>query len=351
MYAASRGPGDAYLATSPVFDTIGGEYDPSKYATDIWSYLYVTGGLVKENVYGGGEAGRVKQDTEVHLTGGTIMNDAYGGGKGTDYVPSNVLGNTTVELNKGVANDKKGCIVKKVFGANDYKGTPKGHVKVHVFATQNSGTADILTKVGPGSRTSLEQGENEGFIAYLTRLIGLAKVEGVVKPGITESVITAAEATISDKTEGSLNDSDKTAITAAANSVIAELEKTHDYDVQAVYGGGDLAPYEPTIDDEKTEVIIEGCDVTSIKQVYGGGNAASVPATDVLVKSCFIIDELFGGGNGKDNYQIGDKWYENLGANVGYTMFEHHVVVGDDGYNAATHGTGAENDPYKSIPL
>jgi hypothetical protein len=69
--------------------------------------------------------------------------------------------------------------------------------------------------------------------------------------------------------------------------------------------------------------------------VYGGGNAAPVPATDVTVKSCFIIDELFGGGNGKDNYQIDNKWYENPGAHVGYTQYASYVTDG-------TQGTGAD---------
>ena len=245
---------------------------------------------------------------------------------------------------------KKGCSVDKVFGCNDLNGTPKGHVKVHVYATQNSGTANLQTKVGPGSRTSLGQGESEGYIAYLTRLINLAKDGESVKPGITASVITEAQATITGKVEGSLNDDDKTAISNAAKKVIAELQNLHGYDVTAVYGGGDLAPYVPTVAEDQTEVIIEGCDVTSIKQVYGGGNAAYVPATNVLVKSAYVIDELFGGGNGLDNYVKDDKWYENPGANVGYTDYNHYVKSGETGYDSSKHGSGTEGDPYKAIP-
>jgi hypothetical protein len=97
----------------------------------------VTGGTVSGSVYGGGEGGIVKHDTEVSLTGGTITNDAYGGGKGTKYIDANVLGNATVELNNNKAGTVKGCIVNRIFGCNDYKGSPKGHVLVNVYATQN----------------------------------------------------------------------------------------------------------------------------------------------------------------------------------------------------------------------
>ena len=55
------------------------------------------------------------------------------------------------------------------------------------------------------------------------------------------------------------------------------------------------------LDTLKTHVIIDGCDMTSIRQVYGGGNAASVPATDVLINGTYEIEEVFGGGNGKDD--------------------------------------------------
>ena len=64
----------------------------------------------------------------------------------------------------------------------------------------------------------------------------------------------------------------------------------------------------------KTQVIIEGCDLTSIETVYGGGNAAAVPETNVTIKGAYEIGYLFGGGNGKDDIAPGE---ENPGADVG----------------------------------
>ena len=323
------------------------------YATVLWTEVNINphpsdrtkDAVIAGNVYGGARGGQIKKDTKVNLLGGVIKHNAYGGGRGTTDIAADVLGNTTVTLNNNndggdADGSKKGCIVDKVFGCNNLNGTPKGHVLVHVYGTQNSGTANMSTKVGPGSRTSLDKGDSEGYIAYLTRLINLAKDGDDPKPLITPSVIETAQGTIDGKVEGSLSDGEKTAINLAATNVIAELQKLQGYDVTAVYGGGDLAPYVPTVAEEATEVIIEGCDVTSIKQVYGGGNAAYVPATNVLVKSAYVIDELFGGGNGLDNYKkdTDGKWYENPGANVGYTELEEY----------AGGGTGEEGDPYKS---
>ena len=352
VYAASRGPAEAFLTSTFTgginFESTGPTYyNPAMYATSIWTDLTITGGTIAGNVYGGGEMGRVKESTNVQLKGGTITLDAYGGGKGTlgDYaIPANVLGNTTVELNKEVADNATGCVVRKVYGCNDLNGTPKGHVLVHVYATQNSATDNITEKVAPPAYTGA-RGGNEGYKAYLTRLVSEATATGGLE--VSHAAISAANTlltSLSGVSESDIDASDthKNNITNAANAIIDALKAMHDYDVQAVYGGGDLAIYEPTDDAETTEVIIEGCDVTSIKQVYGGGNAAPIPATNVLVKSCFIIDEVFGGGNGKDNYTIDDEYYENPGANVGYKQLSHYVT--DD-----SQGTGTEGDPYKAI--
>ena len=83
--------------------------------------------------------------------------------------------------------------------------------------------------------------------------------------------------------------------------------------MQGVYGGGNLAAYDPTNSNTPTYVEVDGCDDISIEYVYGGGNAAPVPATEVMVRGAFEIDYVFGGGNGKD--KVGGM--ENPGADVG----------------------------------
>ena len=85
--------------------------------------------------------------------------------------------------------------------------------------------------------------------------------------------------------------------------------------MRAVYGGGNLSDYLPA-DGKGTSVYIEGCDVTSIEKVYGGGNSASVPATDVTIHSCYDVGYAFGGGNGGDLINKNGEWIENEGAIV-----------------------------------
>ena len=105
---------------------------------------------------------------------------------------------------------------------------------------------------------------------------------------------------------------------------------TETFDVEAVYGGGNLAAYEPEggkNTTKSTKVIIDGCGLTSIKQVYGGGNAASTPATNVTVNGTYEILELFGGGNGFDNLPDGRP---NPGANVGYKNYTVYTKDGED---------------------
>ena len=311
----------------------------NRFSTALYTSMSITGDAdIKGDVYGGGEAGTVKGDVDVEMTGGKVLHDIYGGGALADTQTSNwnatggtdgngdwadatnksalhkttvnltggtisgnayggalgrvastgvtpieayVYGDVTVKLNEGKTADNTGCIVNKVFGCNNLNGTPKGHVQVYVYATQNKDKADIKTKYP----------KHEGF-----------------------------ETTGTPST----------------------------YDVAAVYGGGNLSPYNPVDANStdatakeaaQTEVYIYGCDLTSIKQVYGGGNAAPAPATYVRVDGVYEIEELFGGGNGKDNYVIDGKWYLNPGANVGYKNYTHLDGTGD----------GTEAKPYNCV--
>jgi len=68
------------------------------------------------------------------------------------------------------------------------------------------------------------------------------------------------------------------------------------YAIGGVYGGGNLAHYEPTDDSNNPVVVINGCS-SSIEDVFGGGNAAAVTATDVTINGG-VINRVFAGGNG-----------------------------------------------------
>ncbi len=252
----------------------------------------MTGGLIMKDIYGGGALADTQTSnwnasansnaggwatgktsasatTTIKLTGGTIMEEVFGGGlgeSGTEQNPTGkpayVYGDVLVELNNGVADDAKGCVVPgDIFGCNNLNGTPKGNVMVHIYKTQNIEASRITNAAASGETPAVE-----------------------------------------------------------------DAKETGRYDVHAVYGGGNQSAYEPAdlTGVNKTEVIIDGCERTSIKQVYGGGNASSTPATNVTVNGTFEIEELFGGGNGKDNIKINGVTMPNPGANVGYKDYSEY---------------------------
>ena len=385
VYGASRGRD---FATYTENDTEKQE-SPDDFATTLWNDVNIYGGSIAGNVYGGGQASRVKRDNKVSLKGGSIGHDAYGGGRGTSAVAADVGGNVTVELNKDVASDAKGCTVRRIFGCNDLNGTPRGNVTVHVYATQNKYKkgADnkqtinekyekfnnltgysitkydelitLATTYSISSTYSTDIATLEGSGDNATKEAALKRIIFAVERAELESYASTLGIDISSykATLDGGSASDKEKALAGMREVVANKK----YDVEAVYGGGDLALYQPygpsangTDEDyknttKKTQVIIEGCDLTSIKHVYGSGNAASTPACAVTVNSAYEIDELFGGGNGNDSYEIDGVYYENPGANVGYYNYTHYVKLGETGYDASTHGTGTAAAPYKAI--
>ena len=245
------------------------------------------------DIYGGGNVASVGGDTQVSLKGGTVTGDVYGGGKGrlaTDGVTAiaATVRDATVELNKELAADATGCVVKgNIFGCNNLNGTPTGAVTVHIYRTQGY---DGHWRTGYQAQTAAE------------RLAALENID----------------------------------------------DAQHSYEVAAVYGGGNLAAYVPTdLVNGKTHVIIDGCSLTSVRQVYGGGNAASTPATWVEINGTYEIEEVFGGGNGKDDITLdGVNYIANPGANVGFYAYTDNQEDTDTPEERATnygYGSGAAN--------
>ena len=284
--AADNEDKNVHLIAGSVFG--GGEAGTVKESVAV----NMTGGLILKDLYGGGALADTQTNnwdatansgaggwtdadeksklhtTTVRLIGGRVGEEVFGGGLGEAGKPAYVWGDVLVDLNgttssgdtgSAIAVDTKGCVVGQIFGCNNVNGTPKGDVMVHVYATQSLNKADISTKPDKNTNT---------------------------------------------------------------------------YDVTAVYGGGNLAVYNPVTpydgtSGSKTKVIIEGCSLTSIETVYGGGNAAAVPETNVDIKGAYEIGYLFGGGNGKDDIAPG---VPNPGADVG-----------TPDHGTSTYGTGNAN--------
>lgn len=307
IFGAARGENGISTATSNLANVRETEVNINAHPTDatkspvIWGSVFgggeagtvkegvavnMTGGLIHKDIYGGGALADTQTSnwdatggtwadaqesalhtTTVRATGGRVVEEIFGGGLGEDGKPAYVWGDVLVDLNgttssgttgTPIAVDAKGCVVGQIFGCNNINGTPKGDVMVHVYATQNAAATQIA---------------NTGEVTN-------AKVKGR-------------------------------------------------YDVTAVYGGGNMAAYEPADpDNNKSEVIIDGCQLTSIKTVYGGGNAACTPSTNVTVNGTFEVEELFGGGNGLDDIDVNGVTKPNPGANVGYKNYSEYYQEG-----------------------
>ena len=309
--------------------------------------------------------------TKVNLLGGTIVGDAYGGGLGrlakaavaadpdnniaeqaaVKAIEAKVYGDVQVNLNGmgtneytsafseylsalDVDNDNDedyymvksanaGCIVNRIFGCNDLNGTPKGNVTVHVYATQNKDA----TKTTIGAKFN-----KADYSAYTTSnfsgLVTLAEGLGIN--------VDTDKATL--QSESASEAAKETALSSIVTAVEAVVSNKR-YDLKAVYGGGNEAAYIPAMPNTsttsspngaRTQVIIEGCDYTSIETVYGGGNAAPVPEANVTIHSDYEIETVFGGGNGKDAKESDGS--DNEGADIG--TLDHGTT---------TYGTGNAN--------
>ena len=267
--------------------------------------LNMTGGIVKSSIYGGGEIGAVAENATVNINGGTVgtkvvdsedatkyyyFGSVFGGGKGS--VDNITYPSTTPEEEQIPISEA---------------GTTGGDVEVHL-------NKDVAS-------------DDDAKGAIVRQVFGCNDMNGSPKGTVTVHVYATQNA-----------DKDKISVKPD--------KETETFDVEAVYGGGNLAAYEPTkLETGEAKVIIDGCGLTSIRQVYGGGNAASTPATDVEVNGTYEILELFGGGNGYDKLPNGS---DNPGANVGYK--DYHLVedqfptkedrVSGDDFAPYRYGTG-----------
>ena len=249
--------------------------------------------VICASVFGGGELGTVTGNTEVNITGanvriGTVKRDAndsilyrfgslFGGGYGTDdttttndstrasyLIAGRVYGNTVVNLDEG-------AIANNVFGGGkmayigDEKVASSGNTTVNIGnANQNSNSVIIGNNVfGANDESGSPLGSATVHIYH-----------------------TAHNADNSYPTPAPTNASE-----LAANMA------NQQYSIAAVYGGGNLASHTPADTVNSTTLVyVHYCDNT-IRDIYGGGNAADTRNNSVVIDGG-RIHRVFGGGNG-----------------------------------------------------
>ena len=344
------------------------EYRQAAYVKN--TLVTVTGNAhVWKNVFGGGNAGHVRRNTQVDIDGSAkVDGNVYGGGAGSIESPTAGLVNHDV-----LVNIKNGLIAGDVYGGG---------------AIANTNTHDKRNDptLYPDKASTYGKPEEEEYAKTEVNLLGGIILGDAYGGG--QGVIPAADATPEEEANaGALVRGDVTVILngtafrlatvtddegnvvptsgrvfgcnnlngspegtvlvkvlqtkglteSGGTYTINDTKPTKDsgvYELQAVYGGGNLAAYDPwdanatgpytenghSAVGRPLQVVIDGCDEVSIDYVYGGGNAAATPSTDAIIVGAYEIGTVFAGGNGKDRitYDKGVNWDANPGADVGY---------------------------------
>ena len=301
----------------------------------------VTNGEVSHNVYGGGNEAGVG-GSEVNINGGSVIDGVYGGCN----TSGNVSGDIVVNINGGTLGTSGAPLTSGIFGGGFGEATTTGgNVTVNVGdanATSAAATSTIYGDIYGGSAlgtvndavadvttVNINNGTIHGNIyggglgaatlnsnGYIdtTQPKTEAIVNGTVHVNIGTSTQASNFVTIDGQVFGCNNlagtpkgpvyvdvyhtahtTANATPTPPATAADVASLPSTA-FAIAAVYGGGNLAHYTTTESGASTHVHIHNCDNT-IEYVYGGGNAASSPATDVVIDGG-RFNYIFGGGNG-----------------------------------------------------
>ena len=255
------------------------------------------------DLYGGSALGNVGvngKTTTVNVLNGNITGSVYGGGLGSDQHAAAVNGDVEVYVGK----DIEGTVYNKavlipytigdtqkggnVFGCNNVNGAPTGDVSVDF----NGGTV-----------TNIFGGGN------------LAEYTG-------DPVVNINDGTVSGNVfgggKGELASGDdrgqKGKVTGDPQVTIGDNDSNHTAQVKGdVYGGGDAANVDGT-----PVVVVNKCN-TTIGYLYGGGNAADVEGTDVTVNGG-TITQAFGGGHGDKTVTTEPLKYADVNGDVAFNV-------------------------------
>lgn len=257
--------------------------------------INVSAGTVKGGIYGGCNAsGNVAKDIVVNVLGGTVGADnahanIHGGGYGAG---TSTTGLVTVNYGN---NPTTHSDFPKVYG-DIYGGSALGEVNAGNDTTMVNvlnGTVygDIYGGgLGDNSNAALVNGKvyvNIGGLNGSGNEVGEAIIEGSVygcnnaNGSPQDSVFVNVYKTNHNANNSAINPS------SPVTFAIANL-----------YGGGNQAPYIPT-GDQRISVVIHTCDNT-IEDVFGGGDAASVAKTSLVVNGG-RFNRIFAGGNGEND--------------------------------------------------
>lgn len=234
--------------------------------------IFMTGGTIREGLYGGSNiSGKISGDVALQINGGQV---------GTSSSPANIHGGgygnqTTVDGNITLA-----------LGSN----TTDPGVTVYGDVYGGSALGDVNNAVSDYTKVTLNCGGINGSLygGGLGDASNEAAVNGAVTVNVNGGRVTGA-------VYGCNNVKGAPASTVTVNiyNTAAPLE-SREYALNAVYGGGNKAPY--TYSAGPVVNVYDGY----VANVFGGGNEASVAKTDVNILGGRLLGNVYGGGNKAD---------------------------------------------------
>lgn len=304
--------------------------------------IKMTGGLVETGIYGGSNTwGTINNNVTIQVDGGQVGTELqtaniHGGGYGN---ATRVLGSVNLTLGSG-CNATEGVTV---YG-DVYGGSAEGRTNGN-----NARNGDATTTV------NMYKGTIYGSLygGGLGTASNAAHVYGPVQVNVIGGSIRPTDGTGENGSGGVYGCNNTNG--APQSTVKVDIYRTDQpasgFALYAVYGGGNQSDYNGTPD-----VTIHGCN-NSIEYVYGGGNASDVAGTNVVIWGG-TIGNAFGGGNGYGA--------SNPGANItnnGAQLYIHggtiHSAFGGSNQKGTINSTitvvvnnqrETGNDPFCDIP-
>ncbi len=250
-------------------------------------------GSVTDGIFGGCNVnGTLMGDIFVYIDGGQVGTDAthraygiFGGGYGE---------NTSTDSNVSVIIGNSATLSPVIYG-DVYGGSAKGNV--------NNDVTDI-TKVWFKRGTVTGDIYGGGFGDDNKEALVKGNVQVVIDGGTMDTITTGGGRVFGGN---NLNGTPKGTVEVTVNATQPSTGSgdTKKYALKGVYGGGNMAHYNPATSNNGYPVVtVNGC-ATSIENVFGGANAAAVPQASVIVNGG-DIKRVFAGGNGTEgNAHVG----------------------------------------------
>ena len=309
------------------------------------------GGLIRSNVYGGGEQGMVIGNTHVIVLGGTIgtagltvgsttpynFGDVYGAGYGSDDPADDV---TQYEDDNHVTHDayNDSTAARTALGlrwtADVLAGRVFGNATVDILGGTIHGDiygGGSMAPVGdekPGKTTNgntyvnigrEEAGTGIGSATLHGSVYGANNYSGTPFGNTNVHIYSTAHTDTDPLVHGSdtvvagdhypsglkavaanVDTLDAADLQALQGQQNADLMSAKRYAIKEVFGGGNKADHKPLNTSTGTTLVhIHYCDQNTVKDVYGGGNAAETQNNHVIIDGGHL-DRIFGGGNGSD---------------------------------------------------